>query len=83
MWQSSWGSVIESVRNENGDRLGVARLGLEPREIDRAAVEPRRRAGLEPLELEAQRRRLSESPTAAASPPRPPGVLTSPVCMSA
>ena len=38
-----------------GDRLGIARLRLQAVEVDRASVEPRRRAGLEPQELEAQR----------------------------
>ena len=35
-------------------RVGIAGLRLQPLEIDGASVEPRRRAGLEPPELEAE-----------------------------
>ena len=49
-----------------GDRVGIARLGLEPREIDRAAVEPRRRAGLEPLELKSEREEAFRQPDRGA-----------------
>ena len=48
MWQAICGVVMRSVRNENGLRRIVAGLHLESVPVDGAAVEARRRAGLEP-----------------------------------
>ena len=62
MWQQSCGASIRSVRNENGDGHAVAGLDLEPREIDRAAVEPGGRARLEPPQLEAERTQAPREP---------------------
>ena len=51
-------------------RIVVARLLLRLRIIDRAAVQPRRRAGLEPRNLEAQAGRAPGS-VPRSCPPRP------------
>ena len=49
MWQSSCGCAIRSVRNENGTGSSSPGWGSSSREVDRPAVEPGRRAGLEAL----------------------------------
>ncbi len=64
-------------------RLGVARLRLELGEVDGAAVEPARRAGLEAGELEAAGGEAVAERLGRPSPARPPRVLASPMCMRA
>ena len=56
----------------------VGRLPLERRPVDRAAVEPRRRAGLEPRQRQAERAQLVASAVAARSPTRPPAMTAHP-----
>ncbi len=47
--------LIDPVGQEReGDRVVVARLGLQAFEVDGPAVEPGGRAGLEPMQLEAE-----------------------------
>ena len=53
MWQTTCGVVDALGHERERRRRVVARLHLEPGPIDRAAVEPRRRAGLEPPERKA------------------------------
>ena len=68
---------VVDARGQHRERLGriVARLHLERRPVDRLAVEPRRRAGLEAAEREAERAPASrDSPIAGASPTRPAGI---------
>ena len=52
MWQGSCGAVISRRQRREELRLGIAVLELERRPVDRRAVEPRRRPGLEPAERE-------------------------------
>ncbi len=52
--QSTWGLVSLSVRVENGSTGSSPGWRAKAAEVDRAAVEPRRRAGLEPREGEAR-----------------------------
>ena len=75
---------MRSVRNEKGCGSSSPGCTLGLVVVDRAAVEPRRRAGLEA----AQARKPSRTsaplmPAVVPSPARPPGGLASPVCISA
>ena len=81
------GDVADDLRRR--DPLGqkrerhrrvVAGLHVEPLPVDRAAVEPRRRAGLEPAEREAAARAsVRDRPSDGASPTRPAGIFSSPI----
>ena len=53
---AQWICGVVDPLGQRRERLGrlVAGLHLEPRPVDRAAVEPRRRAGLEPAERKAE-----------------------------
>ena len=62
MWQASCGGLDPVGQERERDRVVVARLDLQPREVDRPAVEPGRRAGLEPPELEAERAQAPREP---------------------
>ena len=58
MWvipQAICGVVISLGQKRERHRIVVGRLHFEARPVDGAAVEPRRRAGLQPPELQAQR----------------------------
>ena len=80
MWQAICGVVIASVRNENGVGRVVAGLHLQPGPVDGAAVEPRRRAGLQPAHAQAQAvEPVCDRPMAGASPTRPAGIFSSPI----
>ncbi len=56
MWQAICGVAIAVGQEREGRRRVVARLRVEGGAVDGPAVEPRRRAGLEPPEREAAAR---------------------------
>ena len=76
--------LIEVIREKRKRlRLIVAGLQFGPTVVDRAAVEPRRRAGFEAAQLEAELPSAPLMPAVVPSPARPPAVFVSPVCMMA
>ncbi len=62
MWQGSCGCLDPFGQERERHWLVVAGLKLEPVEIDRPAVQARRRAGLESLELEAEAAQAAGKP---------------------
>ncbi len=83
MWQGSCDWSIRSVRNENG--TGSSSPGWTS-SASKSIVRPLRRGGVPVLNRRSSNPRARsepESPSAEVSPARPPGVLTSPVCIKA
>ena len=71
---------MRSVRNENGTGGSSPGCISRPAQSMVRAVEPRRRAGLQPAQPQARARsRRSDSPLAGASPYRPAGIFSSPL----
>jgi len=68
--------AVDSL-GEKRKRLGrfVAKLLLDPGVVDRAAVDPRRRAGLETPNSKPSRASALLKPSLAGSPIRPPGMV--------
>ena len=60
---------------ENGTRRIIARLNFQRRPVDGAAIQPRRRAGLQSAQREAEAFKRSDKPSdGGASPTRPAGI---------
>ena len=82
IWQAICGVVIEAVRNENGSGGSSPGWTFEDRPVDAAAVQARRRTGLEATDGKPAPAKASLKPKAAGSPTRPPGVLDVPTRIS-
>ena len=54
MWHWIWGRSICAGQEGERRRIGIAGLRLEPRPVDGAAIQARRRAGLQPGPVEAE-----------------------------